>query len=78
MWSSVVVIVDPGLQRESGMLNGFEAPIPAELLLEGFDEPFTEAVLLGSVWCDVFLRELVVVDYGAEAPGAEDQAIVVT
>ena len=55
MWSLVVIVMDPSSQGEFGVVNGHEAPVPAELLLEGFDEHFAESVLLGRVWGELFL-----------------------
>ncbi len=73
----MVVAVDPGVEFEAGVFDGGEAVAPAELLLEGFDKSFAEAVLLGRVGGDVFLDESVVVDHGAVLAGAEDQSVVV-
>lgn len=68
--------MDPSSQCESGMLDGFETPVPAELIFECFDKPFTESVLLRRVGGDVFLGEVVVGDHGAKATGAEDQTVI--
>src|SRR6476620_4713600 len=74
--SAGVVVVDPGPEFESGVFDGGEAVAPAELFLEGLDEAFAEAVLLGCVGGDVFLLEAVVLDHGAVLARAEDQTVV--
>jgi len=74
----VVVAVDPCPELESGVLDGFEAVAPAELLLEGLNEALAQAVLLRCVWSDVFLGEAVVADDGAVLAGAEDQPVVMS
>lgn len=65
MRSVVVVVLDPGSEFESGVLDGFEAVAVCEFLFEGFDEALAKSVLLGGVGSDVFLFEAVVVDDGA-------------
>ena len=73
---SVVVMVDPSPHGETGVSDGLEAPRPAELLLEGFDEALAKTVLLRRVWCDVFLCQAVVLDHGPVLARSEDQAVV--
>ena len=51
----MVVVVDPGTEFESGLFDGLEAVAPTELFFEGFDETLAQAILLRSVWGDVFL-----------------------
>ena len=63
--SARVVVLDPGFELEPGVFDGGEAVAPAKLLLEGLDETFAEAVLLGCVGSDVFLLESVIPDDGA-------------
>jgi len=75
--SPCVVVVDPGPHGETGVFDGLEAPRPAELLLEGFDEALAKTVLLRRVGCDVFLRQAVVLDHGPVLARPEDQAVVV-
>lgn len=77
MRPSAVVVIDPGPHGETGVLDGLEAPRPAELLLEGFDEALAKTVLLRRVRCDVFLRQAIVLDHGPVLARSEDQAIVV-
>lgn len=60
-------MVDPGPHGETGVFDGLEAPRPAELLLEGFDEALAKAVLLRRVRCDVFLCQAV----AGRCPGSE-------
>lgn len=62
--SAGVVVSDPCSEFEPGVFDGCEAVAPAELFLEGLDEAFAEAVLLGCVGSDVFLFESVVPDDG--------------
>ena len=74
----MVVVVDPGTEFKSGLFDGLEAVAPTELFFEGFDETLAQAVLLRSVWGDVFLFESVVADHGTVLARSEDQAIVMT
>lgn len=41
---SAVVVIDPGPHGETGVFDGLEAPRPAELLFEGFDEAFAKTM----------------------------------
>lgn len=75
--SPCVVVVDPGPHGETGVFDGLEAPRPAELLLEGFDEALAKAVLLRRVGRDVFLCQAVVLDHCPVLARSEDQAVVV-
>ncbi len=72
----MVVVVNPGTEFESGLFDGLEAVAPTELFFEGFDETLAQAVLLRSVWGDVFLFEPVVAHYGTILARSEDQAVV--
>ena len=56
MRPSVVVMVYPSPHGETGVSDGLEAPRPAELLLEGFDEALAKTVLPWRVGRDVFLE----------------------
>lgn len=78
MGSSGILVLDPGLEFESCVLDGGEAVAPTELLLEGLDEALAEAVLLRGVWRNLFLLDAVFTDDGAETARAEDQPVVVT
>lgn len=77
MGPSCVVVVDPDPHGETGVVDGLEAPRPAELLLEGFDEALAKTVPPGRVGRDVFLGETVVLDHGPVLARSEDQAVVV-
>lgn len=70
-------MVDPGPHGEAGVFDGLEAPRPAELLLEGFDEALAKTVPLRRVGRDVFLCQAVVLDHGPVLARSEDQAVVV-
>ena len=72
----MVVVVDPGSEFKSGLFDGLEAVAPTELFFEGFDETLAQAILLRSVWGDVFLFESVVAHYGTILARSEDQAVV--
>ncbi len=74
---SVVVMVDPGPHGKTGVFDGLEAPRPAELLLERFDEALAKTVLQRRVGRDVFLCQAVVLDHGPVLARSEDQAVVV-
>ncbi len=65
MRSVVVVVMDPGSQFESGVLDGFEAMAVGKFFFEGFDKALAKSVLLRGVGGDIFLFESVVVDDGA-------------
>jgi hypothetical protein len=63
--SVVVVVMDPGSEFESGVLDGFEAMAVGKFFFEGFDKALAKSVLLRGVGGDIFLFESVVVDDGA-------------
>ena len=65
MGSVVVVVMDPGSEFESGVLDGFESMAVGKFFFEGFDKALAKSVLLRGVGGDIFLFESVVVDDGA-------------
>ena len=77
MRPSVVVTVDPCPHGETAVFDGLEAPRPAELLLEGFDEALAKTVLLWRVGRDVLQCQAEVLDHGPVLARSEDQAVVV-
>ena len=77
MWALGVVSVDEWRDLGSRMIDGSEAPDPAELFLEGPDEALAEAVLFRGVGRGVFLDDPVFAGQRAVASGTEDEPVVV-
>ena len=72
-----VVVFDVSGDRRACGGEVVKAVLPGAFLFEGADEPLAQAVLLGRVGSDVFLREAVVAHEGAVGSRAEDEAVVV-
>ena len=60
MWPFSVVVANPRSDEPSGVSQGFKSCQPDAVFLEGSDEPFNQAVLLGGVGSDELLFDVVV------------------
>ena len=71
-----VVVFDVSGDRRACGGEVVKAVLPGAFLFEGADEPLAQAVLLGRVGSNVFLRETVVAHESTVGSRAKDKAVV--